>query len=169
MSNSIKRKAIPIATMVMAIVMMGPAVLSTAFAVPPTNVERTGGLHFVGTPDVTRTADNRLVVTGEVAGAGRTATATLTGDAIVTQGCVNRGGNEPRGLQTTTEDIAVTDTFNTRQGRGTFDLQFEATGDPNFECPSRNMQEVVVDVAFTNLVLTVTSQTGTIVTELPDQ
>ncbi|HKH86425.1 MAG TPA: hypothetical protein VKA40_07740 [Nitrososphaera sp.] len=127
------------------------------------------GLHLVG--DVsTDVSGNTLTVSGEVAGAGRTATATLTGSAIVTQGCITpSGSNEPRGLVETTEDINVSDTFNTRQGRGTFDLEFTATGDSDFECPSANMRETVVDVEFTDLTLTITSQTGSITEELPDQ
>lgn len=163
MSDSIKKTAVLPTAITAVLVLMSSTSLMTGAAYAQQ------GLHFVGQPTAT-VEDNVLTVTGEVAGAGRTATATLTGEAIVTQGCVTpSGSNEPRGLQTTTEDIDVTDTFNTRQGRGTFDLEFEATGDPNFECPSARMQEVVVDVAFTNLVLTITSQTGTIVTELPDQ
>jgi hypothetical protein len=119
------------------------------------------GLHLVGDVNVGGD-DDTVTVSGEVAGAGRTATATLTGEATVIQGCITRGGGEPRGLQETTEDINVSDTFNTRQGRGTFSLDFTATGDPDFECPSRQQTEVVVDVVFENLVLTITSQTGTI-------
>ena len=157
MTKSYKtRLALPIAA---ALVLMTSTTLMTGAAYAQTT--RTGGLHFVGEPTAT-VEGNVLTVTGEVAGAGRTAEATLEGTAVVTQGCVNRGGNEPQGLQTTTEDFIVTEPFNTRQGRGTFELQFEATGDPDFECPSRNMREVLVGVEFTDVVLTVTSQTGTV-------
>jgi hypothetical protein len=53
---------------------------AAAFAVGPTSITRTGGLHFVGTPNVeaTKTSTSAfLTATGEVAGAGTTATATL--------------------------------------------------------------------------------------------
>ena len=162
MSGNTKKVAIIPTAITAALVLMASTTLmsGTAFAQQ--------GLHFTSDPTAT-VRGNTLIVTGEVAGAGRTATATLTGTAEVTQGCVNKGGNEPRGLQTTTEDILVTEPFNTRQGRGSFTLDFTATGDPNFSCPSPNMRATVVDVSFTGLVLTVTSQTGTIVTQLPDQ
>jgi hypothetical protein len=117
------------------------------------------GLYFVGQPTAS-VQDNILTVSGEVAGAGHTAEATLAGKAIVTQGCIDKCGNERRSLHTTTEEICVAQPFNTIYGRGTFTLEFKATTDRNFECPSTNMWEGLVDVGFTDLVLTVTPQSG---------
>ena len=138
---------------------------TTIASIAPMTAFAQSGLHFVG--DVNSDVSGSTVtVSGEVAGAGKTATATLTGTADVTQGCVNKGDNEPKGLRTTTEDISVSDTFNTRSGRGSFSLSFTAEGDPDFECPSANMREVTVGVEFNDLTLTVTSQTGTISEEI---
>src|SRR5215207_9531797 len=87
-----------------------------AFAVGPTSITRTGGLHFVGQPDLTveKTATSAwLTATGEVAGAGPTATAVLSATAEVTRGCINRGSKDqqPSGLQTTTTVTSGTQTF----------------------------------------------------------
>jgi hypothetical protein len=123
------------------------------------------GLHFVGTPTVTATKTSTsafLTATGEVAGAGRTATATLSATAEVTRGCITRGGGEPGGLERTAEVTTGSQTFNTRQGRGTFSVSTNPVTVAGFECPSRNMTPVLVSVTFTDIVLTVTSQTGTI-------
>jgi hypothetical protein len=125
------------------------------------------GLHFVGTPTIsaTKTATSAfLTSTGEVAGAGRTATATLSATAEVTQGCINKGGGNPSGLQRTTTTVTGTETFNTRSGRGTFDVSTTPITFPSggFSCPSHNMTPTVVSVVFTGVKLTVTSQTGTI-------
>lgn len=123
------------------------------------------GLHFVGTPTVTATKTDTsafLTARGEVAGAGTTATATLSANATVTTGCINRGAKDqqPSGLQQTTTTVAGTTTFNTRQGRGTFTVSTEPiTLDRT--CPDR-MTPVLVSVVFTDVTLTVTSQTGTI-------
>ena len=123
------------------------------------------GLHFVGTPTVTatKTATSAfLTASGEVAGAGTTATATLSANATVTTGCINRGsqGQQPSGLQQTTTTVSGTTTFNTRQGRGTFTVSTEPiTLDRT--CPDQ-MVPVLVSVVFTDVTLTVTSQTGTI-------
>ena len=165
--NTISKKQVVAPAIAAVLVVMASTTLMSGAAYAQT-ITRDGGLHFVGTPTAT-TEGNELTVTFEVAGAGRTATATLTGDAIVTQGCVNRGGGEPRGLQETTDPFEVTDTFQTRQGRsGVQELEATATGDPDFECPSRNMRETIVGVEFTNVVLTVTSQTGTTTADFGD-
>ena len=125
--------------------------------------DSTGGLHFVGQPSCTPT-DGTIVCTGEVAGAGRTATATVEATATVTQGCINKGENEPRGLQETTTTVTGSETFNTRSGRGTFSVETDPITSPtgDFTCPSRNMRPTLVDVEFTDITLTVTSQTGTV-------
>ena len=181
MSEAIKKIGIPTATIASALLLViAPAILSTgAFAIAPTEVTQTGGLHFVGQPDlqVNKDIENgqvtsaSLTATGEVAGAGRTATATLSATAEVTQGCINRGGGDPQGLQRTTTTVTGSDTFNTRQGRGTFDVTTSEITAPSggFTCPSRNMTPVLVSVDFTDITLTVTSQTGTTTATFPDQ
>jgi hypothetical protein len=147
-----------------------------ALAVAPTSVTETGGLHVCQgsaldvSPDTTATGEKFLTATGEVCGAGTTATATLSATAEFTAGCLNRGGNEPSGLQEVTTTVVGSDTFNTRQGRGTFDVDTNAVTIPEtFECPSRNMQEIIVGpINFTDVTLTITSQTGTITATFPD-
>lgn len=182
MPDSIKKLGIRTGTIASAIMLMiVPAILSTgAFAVPPDEITRDGGLHFVGVPDLKvnkvvnefgRVTSASLTATGEVAGAGTQATATLTATAEVTQGCLNKGGNEPRGLQRTEETVTGSETFETRQGRGTFTVTTEAITAPSegFTCPSANMTPVLVSVDFTDITLTVTSQTGTTTAIFPDQ
>jgi hypothetical protein len=137
-----------------------------AVVVPTTAAVAQQGLHFVGTPTVTATKTSTqafLTASGEVAGAGRTATATLSATATVTRGCINRGskGQQPSGLQTTTTTAAGTTTFNTRQGRGTFTVSTVPITTAGFTCPDK-MTPVLVSVIFSNVTLTVTSQTGTI-------
>jgi hypothetical protein len=142
----------------------------TASAQAQLTITRTGGLNFVGEPTVTvnKEVDENGFVTsasltcaGEVTGAGTTATATCSATANVTQGCVNRGGNEPSGLQQTTQTVTGSDTFNTRQGRGTFSVDTDEVT-TTITCPSRNMQAVLLSVEFTNITVSVTSQTGTV-------
>ena len=81
MSEAIKKIGIPTATIVSALLLViAPAILSTgAFAIAPTEVTQTGGLHFVGQPDLQvnkefgengRVTSASLTATGEVAGAG---------------------------------------------------------------------------------------------------
>lgn len=155
------------------VLMMTPA-MTGAFAVAPTSTTRDGGLHFVaGTVDLQRVGDT-LTVTGEVAGAGRGAgTATLEADVSATVGCLNRGGNEPSGLERQRTTVTATAPFEpTRQGRGTFTVTTEeiTIDDFTFTCPSRNMTPVLVgDISFTNIVLTIEAQTGTITATFPDQ
>jgi len=123
------------------------------------------GLHFVGTPTVSATKTSTqafLTASGEVAGAGTTATATLSADATVTTGCINRGSKDqqPSGLETSTTTTSGTTTFNTRQGRGKFSVStVPITLDRT--CPDQ-MVPVLVSVVFTDVTLTVTSQTGEI-------
>ena len=143
-----------------------------ALAVPATSTSNTGGLHFVGTPQVTATKDASgafLTATGEVAGAGRTATAVLSADAEVTTGCINRGSKDqqPSGLERTTTTTSGTQTFNTRSGRGTFNVSTVPVTTGDRTCPDK-MIPVLVGVNFTNVTLTVTSQTGTATATFPD-
>lgn len=151
---------------------------STALAVAPTSVTQTGGLHVCEntTLDVTATKTTGptgsafLTATGEVCGAGTRATATLSATAVETVGCITpSGSNEPKGLQTTTTTVTGSETFQTRQGRGSFTVSTNAVGIPStFECPSANMTETLVSVTFTDVTLTITSQTGTITATFPD-
>src|SRR5215216_5772197 len=147
------------------------ATTATAQTVTPTSVTQTGGLHFVGQPTVTANktfnaagflTSATLTCTGEVAGAGTTAGATCTATAVVTQGCVNRGGNEPSGLEQSFQTVTGSVTFQTRQGRGSFSVTTSGIS-PTLTCPSANMTPVLISVTFTDITLTVTSQTGTTV------
>ena len=142
----------------LAIAMLVPA--AVALAVGPTSVTQSGGLHFVGTPDVTATKTSTsafLTATGEVAGAGTTATATLAADAEVTTGCINQGSQDqqPSGLKRTRTETSGTTTFNTRSGRGTFDVSTQPITTSR-RCPDQ-MTPVLVSVDFTNVTLTITS------------
>src|SRR5215212_669473 len=147
---------------------------SAALAVAPTEVIQTGGLHVCeGTVlDVSPEsagAGKFLTATGEVCGAGRTATATLSATATV--GCVTRGGGTPMGLEEVATATTASETFRTRAGRGTFDVSTEplTIEDFAFECPSAQQTEVIVgSVTFTDITLTITSQTGTITATFPD-
>jgi hypothetical protein len=151
---------------------------AAALAVGPTSVTQSGGLHFVGSPDLTVQSSGSgpntevwLTATGEVAGAGKTATATLSADVEVVRGCINRGSKdqEPSGLKRSFSAVSGTQTFHTRSGRGTFsvstDPHITAAG---FSCPDQ-MVPTLVSVTFSNITLTITSQTGTTTATFPDQ
>ena len=155
-----------------ALVLVGLATTAVAVAVPPTSTTRTGGLHFVGQPDVTATKSGNtafLTATGEVAGAGPAATATLSATAEVVRGCINRGrkGQEPSGLQRSFEAVLGSTTFRTRSGRGSFTVVSDAVDVAGFACPDR-MTPVLVSANFTGVRLTVTSQTGSTTAIFPD-
>jgi len=146
-----------------------------ALAVAPTSVTQTGGLHVCEntTLDVSavKVGDTAFLTTsGEVCGAGTTAAATLNATALVTVGCITpSGSNEPKGLQTFEETTVGSQTFQTRSGRGSFSFNTSEVGIPStFSCPSANMTPTVVSVTFTDIVLTITSQTGTITATFPD-
>jgi hypothetical protein len=146
-----------------------------ALAVAPTSVEETGGLHVCEGSALDATAVKNggavLRVTGEVCGAGRTATALLTSNVEATVGCVTRGGGEPRGLEEAATGTTGEVTFRTRQGRADFTVATEPVTieDFDFQCPSAQQQEVIVGpVTFTDITLTITSQTGTIEATFPD-
>jgi hypothetical protein len=158
------RRGIVVLATVFATLSMGA---TAAWAVDPISTTRDGGLHFVGTPtvDVTKTSTEAfLTATGEVAGAGKTATATLSATAEVTRGCINRGSKdqEPSGLQRSFTQVSGSTTFRTRSGRGTFTVETDPhiTAAP-FACPDQ-MVPVLVSVIFHDVTLTITSQTGTI-------
>jgi hypothetical protein len=159
---------------VLTTVLLASTFATAAFTVPPTSVTRTGGIHFVGNPDVTatKTATSAfLTATGEVAGAGSTGgTADLSADVEVVRGCINRGsqGQQPSGLQRSFETTTGTVEFDTtRQGRGSFTVSTEPVDVSGFTCPDR-MIPVLVSATFTNITLTVTSQTGTTTATFPD-
>jgi hypothetical protein len=147
-----------------------------ALAVAPTSVTSTGGLHVCEGTVLDLSAQSTgagkfLTATGEVCGAGRTATATISSTASATVGCVTRGGGTPSGLEEVSTATAASETFNTRQGRGTFDVSTEPLNitDFDFECPSAQQTEVLVGpITFTGNTLTITSQTGTITATFPD-
>jgi hypothetical protein len=148
---------------------------SAALAVAPTSVTQTGGLHVCEGTVLDVTADKTdgafLTATGEVCGAGRTATATLSATAEATVGCVTRGGGEPMGLEDVSTATAASETFRTRAGRGAVDVSTEPLniGDFDFECPSAQQTEVLIGpINFTGNTLTITSQTGTITATFPD-
>lgn len=156
----------PIAALAMMLVgfSASAAAAQTVGPFTPTEITQTGGLHFVGQPTVTATKTTQsafLTCAGEVAGAGTSATATCSATAVVTRGCVNKGGNEPRGLQQSFQTTTGSLTFQTRSGRGTFSVNTTPVTAAPFECPSANMTPVLVSVTFTDITLTVTSQTGT--------
>jgi hypothetical protein len=141
-----------------------------ALAVAPTSVTETGGLHVCEGSALDLTASKTdagsfLTATGEVCGAGRTASAVLSATAEATVGCVTRGGGEPRGLEEAATGTVGEVTIRTRSGRGAFSVPTEPVtiGDFDFECPSAQQREVLVGpVNFTDITLTITSQTGTI-------
>src|SRR5215217_8832025 len=147
-----------------------------ALAVAPTSVTSTGGLHVCQgsvldiSPESTG-AGKFLTATGEVCGAGPTATATLSATAEATVGCVTRGGGEPSGLEEVSTATSASETFRTRAGRGTLDVSTEPLSieDFDFQCPSAQQTEVLIGpITFTDVTLTITSQTGTITATFPD-
>jgi hypothetical protein len=138
-----------------------------ALAVDATSTTSKGGLNFKGTPQVTatKTADGAfLTATGEVSGAGTTATATLAADAAVTTGCINRGSQDqqPSGLKRTNVETSGQQTFRTRSGRGPFAVSTDEITTSR-RCPDQ-MEPVIVSVLFTNVKLTITSGANKIAT-----
>jgi hypothetical protein len=147
--------------------------VTAALGVGPTSITQTGGLHFVGTPDVTATKTDLsnifLTATGEVAGAGTTASATLSATVDITTGCINRGSKDqqPSGLQRATSTVTGSVTFQTRSGRGTFTVSTNPA-DASRTCPD-GMVPVLVSATFTDVTLTITSGPNkTLVATFPD-
>jgi hypothetical protein len=140
--------------------------------VAPDSTQQTGGLHFVGTPDVTATktdlANIFLTATGEVAGAGTTATATLAANVEIVTGCINPGSKDqqPKGLRRTTATTAGQLTFNTRSGRGTFTVSTQPAN-ASRTCPGQDTP-VLVSATFTDVTLTITSGGKTVTAFFPD-
>src|SRR5215207_1566359 len=96
-----------------------------ALAVAPLTVEETGGLHVCEGSALDVTANKTdptsafLTTTGEVCGAGSTATVLLTATAEVTTGCINPGSKnqQPKERQTTTTTATGSQEIPTRAGR----------------------------------------------------
>jgi hypothetical protein len=144
-----------------------PSLAATA-TFEPISTSNTGGLHFCQgtTPTVTATKTTTeafLTSSGEVCGAGTTATATLSGTAVYTTGCINRGSKDqqPSGLQRQSTNVLGSTTFRTRSGRGTFNVESSHVRATDRTCPDRMTPVFVGPVTFENVTLTVTSQTGT--------
>jgi hypothetical protein len=130
------------------------------------------GLHFVGEPTATATADlaagtATLTSTGEVAGAGTGGEAILTSTAVVSTGCINPGSmdQQPRGLRRTTETVTASEPFTTNHGRGTFDVSADVSLDRT--CPGQQ-EPVLLGVTFTDVTLTIDAQTGEISEDFGD-
>jgi hypothetical protein len=145
-----------------AVVLAMAMTVTAALAVGPDSTTRSGGLHFQSGPDAT-VSNGTLTVSGNVAGAGTSATGTLTATQTIVTGCINRGAKDqqPSGLEQSSNPVGVSEPLPvTRQGRASFSLSISA-GPLTRECPDR-MVPVLVSVAYTNITLTVTSQTGTV-------
>ena len=84
---------------------------------------------------------------------------------------MTRGGGTPSGLERVRTATAASEQFPTRQGRGSFDVSTEPLSieDFDFACPSAQQTEVLIGpINFTDVTLTITSQTGQIVATFPD-
>src|SRR5215213_1411052 len=109
-----------------------------ALAVAPTSVVETGGLHVCQGSALDVSAESTgagkfLTTTGEVCGAGPTATVSLTADASATVGCVTRGGGEPSGLERVRTAVAASEEVPTRAGRAEFDVSTEPLSIEDFD------------------------------------
>jgi|SRR5215204_4759608 len=178
MSKDIKKISIPTTAIAMTLLMIAPASLGAFAQVSegPTSTTRSGGLHFVGEPLLTvdKTDGATLTATGEVAGAGTGAgTATIEATVSATVGCITpSGSNEPSGLEDVQTTTTATAPFTpTRQGRAEFTVTTEpiTIEDFDFTCPSALMTETLVGpVTFSDIVLTISAQTGTITATFAD-
>jgi hypothetical protein len=161
MSENLKKIGIPIATIAAVTMLMAPMLLQGALAAPRIHA---GECTVV---------DDNLVCEFDVSGLGgaTTATATLTGDAIITTCCVTPpGNNEPSGLQRSTVDVLETSTVNVEGGRAIFTFETDFSAEELRDCPSANMTPVIVCATFTNLQLEVVPNSGPSRTfNLPDE
>ena len=160
MSESIRKIGIPTATIGAAIMMLAPVLLQGAFAAPTIHAQECN------------VVNNNLVCDFDVSGLGgaETATGTLTGDASITTGCVNRGGNEPSGLERTSNPVLEQATVNVEGGRATFHFETSFSAEDLRDCPSANMTPVIVCATFTDLQLEVDPNAGPTRTfNLPDE
>ena len=117
-----------------------------------------------------KSGSNQLECTGRVTGLGNTASATLSAQAVVTQGCANRGANnqQPSGLQRTSQPVTASQSLSVHSGGASFDLiapQSPIT--PTIHCPDQ-MTPVIVCVQYTFITVTITSSTGSKRATAPD-
>src|SRR5829696_2991869 len=158
MSEDIKKISIPTTAIAMALLMIAPASLGAFAQIAPTDTTRSGGLHFAEGPILT---------------VDKTDGATLTATVTATVGCITpSGSNEPQGLEEASATVTATAPFTpTRQGRGEFTVTTEpiTIEDFDFNCPSANMTETLVGpITYSDIVLTIEAQTGTITATFPD-
>ena len=95
-------------------------------------------------------------------GGATTATATLTGTASVTTGCINRGAQDqqPQGLQRSSTTVTQTQTVNVQGGRATFDITASLPSASQIRtCPDQ-MTPVIVCVTFTGVSIQVVPNSG---------
>jgi hypothetical protein len=155
MSESMKKVGIPSATMGAAILLMAPMLLQGALAAPTVH----------GPINCSVTDQNALECKFNVSGLGAatTATATLTGTATVTTGCINRGAmdTQPSGLQRTSTPVTQTQTVTVdKSGRANFDIVASLPDASKLRtCPDQ-MTPVIVCVTFTKVSIEVVPNSG---------
>jgi hypothetical protein len=155
MSEAIKKIGIPTtATITVALMLMSPMLLQTALAAPTVH----------GPINCSVTSANALQCTFNVSGLGgaTTATATLTADATVTTGCINRGAAEtqPSGLERTTTTVTQTQTVNVEGGRATFNIVASLPSASELrDCPD-GMTPVIVCATYTDVSIEVVPNSG---------
>ena len=142
------------ATMAAALMLMSPMLLQAALAAPTVH----------GPINCTVTSANALECILNVSGLGgaTTATATLTADATVTTGCINRGsaGTQPSGLERTTTTVTQTQTVNVEGGRATFDIVASLPSASELrDCPD-GMTPVIVCASYTDVSIAVVPNSG---------
>lgn len=154
MSESIKKIGVATLAVTSALVLMGPMLLTGAFAAPK--------LH--GPIECTITGENQLVCTADVSGLGgaETADAILTATATVTTGCVTpSGSNEPKGLQRSTTTVTAFQTVNVEGGRAVFELSTDPLDAEELrDCPSPNMTPTIVCATFSDISIQVIPSSG---------
>ena len=149
--DSIKKTRVLVPAITAALVVMAAPLLLPAALAAPTLHEQ----------DCT-VDDANLFCEFDVSGLGgaETAEGTLTGDASVTTGCINRGDNEPSGLERETVDVVESAEVNVEGGRATFTLSTDFDAEELRDCPSRQMTETIVCAEFTGLKLEVDPSSG---------
>ena len=154
MSESLRKKGIPAATIGAVMMLMAPMLLQGALAAPT--------IH--GPINCTVTEDNALECEFNVSGLGgaTTATATLSADAEVTTGCINRGsaGTQPSGLEDTDTTVTQTQTVNVESGRADFDIVASLPDAEDIRTCPDGMTEVIVCVTFTEVSIAVVPNSG---------
>jgi hypothetical protein len=151
--NTINKKQVVAPAITAALVlMMAPAILSTAYAQNP---------HFVGRADCSVDNDGNLDCSGKIAGLGNVAEvdAFLQADVTATFACDNPGPGVhiPPGQPTDSHSVTGdTETLAVRNGQSSFSLSIDAP-EPSegFECPNPNWRIVLQDVTYTNVAVVV--------------